>query len=82
MAGRFCSVGDCVAAAHRDGLCRAHYERKRKGADLGTPLRPRLGSWNEVVDAMHGYFHAETEREYSAAKERVRRAAKAWVKGH
>ena len=78
--GTFCRVQDCIGASHRDGLCRAHYERKRKGADMTSQLKPRLGTWRAVAEAMHGYTNAEDDRQFRAATQRIKRATTAWVK--
>jgi hypothetical protein len=37
-----CSVDGCDRGLDRAGLCRAHYKRKLKGADLTAPIRPRM----------------------------------------
>jgi hypothetical protein len=35
-------VDGCGRELDRAGLCRAHYKRKLKGADLTAPIRPRM----------------------------------------
>jgi hypothetical protein len=80
MGRRYCSVEECVAVARRDGLCWGHYKRKqRKAVDLRAPLRSTLGTWDAVVEAMHGYHDAEDDASFATARKRVQRAMQAWA---
>lgn len=42
-----CTVGDCDRPCHGEGMCSLHYQRRRKGTALDTPLR---GSGPNLVD--------------------------------
>jgi hypothetical protein len=47
---------------------------------MDAEIRPKLGTWKSVSEAIHQYAHADDDRRYRAARERVQRAATAWVK--
>ena len=74
----FCKAHDCIGSAHKDGLCRAHYERKRRGADMRPEIKPKLGTWRSVNEAILDVATADTDAEYRAATDRHRRAVDAW----
>lgn len=81
---RFCGVDECVGLVAKDGLCRAHYERRRRGSDLRRPLRLRLGSWDSVLEAWHSYQDVDPSDDlaFRAARARAQRAMRAWAFAH
>jgi hypothetical protein len=84
MGVTFCRVDECVGLSFKDRLCRAHYERQRRGADLRRPLRVPLGSWSAVLDAWHAYQDSDPTNDlaFTAARLRAQRAMRAWAFRH
>lgn len=74
-----CTAPDCERAAARDGLCWGHLKQRQRGRRL-TPLRERYESpWVRLVAAMEAYENADSDEAFERAKDRCRKAAKAFV---
>ena len=42
--GQTCSIGWCTNTAYSNHLCKAHYNRSRRGADMEKPMRPTVSA--------------------------------------
>jgi len=57
-----CSVTVCSNEVHSQGLCNGHYQRKRKGRDLETPLKLIKQGENRVTNPLYTTYRGMIDR--------------------
>ncbi len=76
-----CEIADCENPADGHGLCSAHRKRAKKGGNLAAPLKPAPHArepWEVLTDAVIRYADAETDEEFTTAKDVLRKSAKTY----
>lgn len=76
-----CNVIGCCRPAQARGMCGAHYNRMRRGADMAKPVRAyRVKPWARIVEASISLAEAETDSDFTRAEYRLRNAIEDWLK--
>jgi len=80
--GGYCEVDDCFRpAAKGRRMCWCHLKRQTRQVPLFATVQDKRKPWDAFVDAVIDFADApDDEREFAARTERLRLAARAWVK--
>lgn len=77
-----CTVDQCGRPVFAVGLCRGHYDRRRRGAEVNVELRPWGKPSEAVVRASLHFANVEgSELDFHRAKKRLLMASRRLKKG-
>lgn len=76
---RDCSVAECPNPAVSGELCEAHIKRRQRGKPMTAPVLQRpANALERLTEAALAYAEAEGDREWTRARDNLRKAASAY----